>query len=184
MFFFFFFSLSIFLRQFCCNLVYIWLFRWSRHYFLESLEFDADRVGRWKKAHAQPCQTSPEADVTFNVSKSKLCFEITGQLELNLNELAKPCADPDHCGNPRKDPGLNGKTMDLFTQKSTKGWWACYKPGVPEPQVRISRNDILHRVMLAQKISLKYEKLPKSCRVTCRKPLVWVWSTQKHHVCK
>lgn len=63
--------------------------------------------------------------------------DFIGQLELNLNELAKPCADPDHCGNPRKDPGLNGKTMDLFTQKSTKGWWACYKPGVPEPQGKV-----------------------------------------------
>lgn len=59
----------------------------------------------------------------------------TGQLELDLNELAKPCADPDHCGNPKKDPGLNGKTMNIFAQKNTKGWWACYKPGAPEVQV-------------------------------------------------
>lgn len=56
-----------------------------------------------------------------------------GQLELNLNELAKPCLDSDHCGNPSKDPGLNGKTLDLFTVKSTKGWWACFKPDAENP---------------------------------------------------
>lgn len=63
--------------------------------------------------------------------------DFIGQLELDLNELAKPCADPDHCGNPKKDPGLNGKTMNIFAQKNTKGWWACYKPGAPEVQGKV-----------------------------------------------
>ena len=56
-------------------------------------------------------------------------------MELDLNELPKPCANSDHAGNPKKDAGLNGKTMNLFTQKSTQGWWACYKPDDPEVQV-------------------------------------------------
>lgn len=54
-------------------------------------------------------------------------------MELNLNELAKPCANSDHCGNVKKDPGLNGKTLDLFAQKSTRGWWACFKPDAEDP---------------------------------------------------
>ena len=77
-----------------------------------------------------------------------------GQLELNLNELAKPCANSDHCGNPKKDPGLNGKTLDLFVQKNTKGWWACYKPGVPEVQVSLLPSDKLLREALLPRVFL------------------------------
>lgn len=78
-------------------------------------------------------------------------FFHTGQLELDLNALAKPCANSDHCGNPKKDPGLNGKTLDLFTQKSTRGWWACYKPGVPEVQVRLEKNFIIYEKLGASR---------------------------------
>lgn len=63
--------------------------------------------------------------------------DFIGQMELDLNELPKPCANSDHAGNPKKDAGLNGKTMNLFTQKSTQGWWACYKPGDPEVQGKV-----------------------------------------------
>ncbi|XP_022792926.1 myoferlin-like isoform X1 [Stylophora pistillata] len=59
--------------------------------------------------------------------------DFIGQLELSLNELAKPCVDSDHCGNPKNDPGLSGKTLDLFTVKSTRGWWACYQPDAENP---------------------------------------------------
>ncbi|KAL9983681.1 hypothetical protein ACROYT_G005897 [Oculina patagonica] len=59
--------------------------------------------------------------------------DFIGQMELNLNELSKPCANSDHCGNAKKDPALNGKTLDLFAQKSTRGWWACYKPDAEDP---------------------------------------------------
>lgn len=63
--------------------------------------------------------------------------DFIGQLELDLTDLPKPCADPDHCGNAKKDPGLNGKTFNLFAQKSAQGWWACYRPGVPEVQGKV-----------------------------------------------
>ena len=57
----------------------------------------------------------------------------TGERELDLSELDKPCQDSDHCGEEKKDPGLNGQTLDLFAQKSSRGWWACYKRDTTDP---------------------------------------------------
>lgn len=82
-------------------------------------------------------KTAPKLKVQIWENDTFSSDDFIGQLELNLNELAKPCANSDHCGNPKKDPGLNGKTLDLFVQKNTKGWWACYRPGVPEVQGKV-----------------------------------------------
>jgi len=59
--------------------------------------------------------------------------DFIGERELDLSELDKPCQNSDHCGKEKKDPGLIGQTLDLFVQKSSRGWWACYKRDTTDP---------------------------------------------------
>lgn len=77
---------------------------------------------------------------TFNLIKIRFFFCLfvfslfhTGERELDLSELDKPCQNSDHCGKEKKDPGLIGQTLDLFVQKSSRGWWACYKRDTTDP---------------------------------------------------
>lgn len=71
---------------------------------------------------------------TFHLLKIRsLSIFNTGERELDLSELDKPCQNSDHCGNAKKDPGRNGETLDLFIQKSSRGWWACYKQDATDP---------------------------------------------------
>lgn len=59
--------------------------------------------------------------------------DFIGERELDLTELDKPCQNSDHCGKEKQDPAFSGQTLDLFVQKSSRGWWACYKRDTADP---------------------------------------------------
>ena len=50
----------------------------------------------------------------------------TGDLELKLNKLIRPCPYPSRCGTNKDPKNKKDQFIDLFSTGRKTGWWACY----------------------------------------------------------